>query len=64
MLVDLVRVAEAVAHLAESRLGTVGEREEREVGFGQVDSGLGAARFLSGFEPHDRRGVGIDLAEE
>ena len=64
MLVDLVRITEAVAHLAEPGLGAEGEREQRDVGLGQVHAGVGAPRFFSGFDPHDRRRIGIDLAEE
>ena len=64
VLVDLVRPAEAIAHLADSRLRAEGEGEEREVGLGEADTGLGAPLFLSGFDPHDRRGVRVDLAEE
>ena len=64
MLVDLVRPAEAVAHLAESRLGAERQREKCEVGFGQGDAGLLTASFFSRFDSHDRGSIRIDLAEE
>src|SRR5437899_8836923 len=64
VLVDLVRIAEAVAHLAEPGLGAKRECEQRDVGLGQVHAGISAPRFLPGFDPHDRRRIGIDLAEE
>src|SRR2546427_976921 len=64
VLVDLVRVAETVAHLAEPRLSAERQREERQVRLGQAHAGIGAPRFLAGLDPHDRRGVRVYLAEE
>jgi len=64
VLVDLVRPAVTVAHLAESRLGAEGEGEESHVGFGQADAGILPGRFFSRFDSDDRGRIRIDLAEE
>src|SRR5439155_25863096 len=64
VLVNFVGIAEAVAHLAEPRLGAERQREERQVRLGQAHAGRVAPPFLAGLDAYDRRGVRVDLAEE
>src|SRR5437762_3288061 len=64
VLVDHVRVAEAVPHLAELGLGAKRQREHGHARLGEVHGGLGASHAFARLDADLGVGVGVDLAEQ
>src|SRR5439155_1467093 len=64
VLVDHVRVPEAVPHLAELGLGSERQREERDAGLGELHTKFLAPRLLAGLDTNLCIRIRVHLAEE
>ena len=64
VLVNDVRPAEAIAHLAQLRLRAIRQRQQRDGRFGEAHAGRRARLFFPGLDPDVGTRVGVDLAEQ